>query len=425
MHTVVYRVDKHKRRITRRLKLALLLVGFVVTCLGAGAFWGYTVLKGLYSDVSGPDVPSVKPGERINILFLGLDGGTTATGKRINVRSDAASTRTDTMILASIDPDTHKVGIIWIPRDTRTKIPGRTGYEKIAHAHAYGGPKLAMSTVSDLLTVDVHYYVRTDFEGFSHLVDILGGVQMHIDRDMFYEDPYQALKINLKAGDQVLDGNKALQFVRFRNYATADIGRVEAQQAFARAVMSKLVRVGTILKLPALAKEALNWVDTNIEPSRVLSIANIARQIEEPDIQIATLPGAAQDIRDRGELLSYWVLDEEASRRTVDVLARGIDRKVNAGLRVEVLDGSNRPQVAQAAAKVLSDAGFVVTRVAPADRKDYQVTEIVNRRVESEVAKNVARALGNGAPSSKILTKPLRDDLVDVTVIIGRDCTLK
>jgi len=388
-------------------------------------YWGYSVLQGVYTEVEGPEIPSVKPGQRINVLFLGLDAGTSSGGKPISVRSDAAPSRTDTMILASIDPDTKKVGILWIPRDTRVKIPGRDGYEKVAHAHAYGGPKLAMTTVAEALGVDVHYYVRTDFEGFVQIVDILGGVEMYIDHHMYYEDPYQDLLIDIKPGQQVLDGKKALEFVRYRSYPNADIGRVEAQQRFAAAVMSKAFRVGTILKLPSLAKEVLNWVDTNIEPTRVLSLANIARQVAESDVELATLPGKDAYIMDHGQNLSYWVMDSVEAAAVVDTLIRGIDREANSEITVEVLDGANNKAAAQAMADRLREAGFSVVNVASATGQEYEVTEVVSWGTDIEPGKMVGRVVVSRAPDTKILSKPLNDVSVDVTVIIGKDCTLK
>ena len=407
------------------LRIVAGLLALVVVCTLAGGLWGYKVLKSVYTEVEGAGPTSIKPGERINILFLGLDGGVAASGKTASVRSDAAYTRTDTMILASVDPDSGDISAIWIPRDTRVAIPGRNAAEKIAHAHAYGGPRLAMEAVSENLGVEVHYYVRTDFEGFAHMVDIIGGVEMTIPRDMRYDDPYQGLVIDIKAGHQLLNGQKALGFVRYRQYPNGDIGRVEAQQKFAEALVDKILRLGIIPRLPALAKEAMNWIDTNMEPWRILSMASLARQIKESNIRIDMLPGQAQDVRESGQMVSYWVLDKAAAQETIDVLVRGIDRQQNAGVKVEVLDGSNRPQVAQAAAQMLKDAGFEVVRVAQADRDNYQSTSIIDRNGIVEAAKSVSRVVLPVAPSTKIMSKAEKDPKAGVTVIIGLDFTPK
>ena len=401
-----------------------LLVLFVVFAV-AGGLWGYRALKSVYTEVEGAGTTTIKPGERINILFLGLDGGVTASGKTTQVRSDAANTRTDTMILASVDPDSGDVSAIWIPRDTRVTIPGRNTTEKVAHAHAYGGPKLAMQAISQNLGVDVHYYVRTDFEGFAHLVDIIGGVEMNVPRDMHYDDPYQDLVIDIKAGRQLLNGQKALGFVRYRQYPNGDIGRVEAQQKFAQALVDKIFRLGIIPRLPALAKEAMNWIDTNMEPSRILSMAGLARQVQESRIRIDMLPGQAQDIREGGQTVSYWVLDKDAAKQTIDLLVRGIDRQQNAGVKVEVLDGSNRLNAAKAAASMLKDAGFDVVKVGKADRSNYQSTSIIDRNGSVDTAKSVSRVILPAAPSTKITSKVEKDPEAAVTVIIGLDFTPK
>jgi polyisoprenyl-teichoic acid--peptidoglycan teichoic acid transferase len=409
----------------RRLRTGAVIALVVFVMLSAGAYWGYSILKGMYSNIGGTSLTGVKPGERINILVLGLDSGATASGKQLNVRSEAAATRTDTMILVSVDPESHKVGILWIPRDSRVKIPGRAALEKATHAHAYGGPSLAMQTVAQLLGVDIQYYVRTDFQGFARIVDVLGGIPIHINQNMQYEDPFQGLKIDLKAGDQVLNGDKALQFVRFRKYPTGDIGRVQAQQQFAKAVIAKVLQVGTIPKIPSIANEAMKWVDTNVEPSRVLSLANIARQVKETDIQIGMLPGEARDIVEHGAAVSYWVLDDAGVKKMVDRVIRGIEVAQNQKITVEVLDGSNRTAALTAASKALTDAGFVITKTGAADRKDYAATQFISRKESLDPAKEVARILSAAAPKSQIIGKVVKDSKADVTVIIGKDYTPK
>src|SRR5690606_13458695 len=122
--------------------------------------------------------------------------------------------RTDTIILATIDKAEGSIHAVAIPRDTRVRIPGRSGYDRINAAHAYGGPKLAVRTVEELLGIEIDYYVRIDYEGFETIIDTLGGVVIDVERPMRYVDRAQGLDIDLKPGVQLLNGKQALDYVR-------------------------------------------------------------------------------------------------------------------------------------------------------------------------------------------------------------------
>ena len=122
-----------------------------------------------------------------------------------------ASTRADTIILLSVDTKTGDVGALSIPRDTRVWSPSRQRWERINALYAHGGAKLVMEAVSQLVGMSVRYYVHTDFNGFEQLVDILGGVEITVEKRMQYVDKAQGLEIDL-IPTQVLNGAKALQY---------------------------------------------------------------------------------------------------------------------------------------------------------------------------------------------------------------------
>ena len=119
---------------------------------------------------------------------------------------------------------------------------------------------MTVKTVENFLGVDIDYYIETDFAGFSRIIDTLGGVEIDVDTDMFYVDTAQDLYIDIKAGRQVLDGETALQYVRYRDrlgdvalvnphYEVYD-GRVERQRKFLMAVIDEILQPSTLLKLP-------------------------------------------------------------------------------------------------------------------------------------------------------------------------------
>jgi len=183
-------------------------------------------------------------GERTNILVLGVDA-----------RPGEKNSRSDTMLLVSIDPKLDKVAVISIPRDTRTEIKG-LGTSKICAANFVGGPKYAVNRVEYLMQTQIDYYVEMDFKGFEKVVDILGGVTIDVPQRMYKP----AEGINLYPGKQKLDGKKALAFVRFRDYINGDIDRTYQQQVFIKTLAAEVLQPRTITKLPNLAKQMKQYV---------------------------------------------------------------------------------------------------------------------------------------------------------------------
>ncbi|NLB87929.1 MAG: LCP family protein, partial [Syntrophomonadaceae bacterium] len=159
----------------------------------------------------------VSKGKPINILVMGIDA-----------RSKDANSRSDTMILVSIDRNTKKIAMVWIPRDTRVEV-GFNRYDKINSINYLKGPEAACDAVGKLLNTKVNYYAVVNFAGFVNIIDLLGGVHIDVDIDMKHYDPNPKLSINLSKGPQLLNGEDALRYVRYRGGPTADIGRTQRQ----------------------------------------------------------------------------------------------------------------------------------------------------------------------------------------------------
>ncbi len=410
------KLRKSKRLNWKRVGfLVLALFFFLLAGIGGGI---YSILSALGTEGGGEHeyyakASQLKPGERINVLFLGIDADRDAEGNVIPADLHKARTRADVVILVSLDPITGEVGVLSIPRDTRVPIMGH-GLDKLTHAHAYGGPQLMMETVSNFLDVPIHYFVRTNFDGFSRIIDALGGVEMEIEKNMYYEDPYQNLVIDIKKGRQVLDGEKALQVMRYRQYWNGDIGRVEVQHEFLQALMKKVFGVGMILKLPSLTRELVDYVDTNMTPAEMLRLANMARRIERDQIEMGMLAG------NFGPNGIYWIADPH--QEVVDRLIRGIDREENSKIRLEVLNGTGIDGAAGRLAALLKDRGYQVVRVGNADSFDFETTWAVNRSGNQEAFENVAVSVGRlGNYSVKVKEDVSEEAVVDVTIIIGKD----
>lgn len=258
-------------------------------------------------DPNNPD--PVNPGQRLNVLLLGIDA-----------RSGETMARTDTIILASVDPKSKQMSLLSIPRDTRVNIP-KHGWDKINSASVYGGIDTTMKVVSDLLGIPVKYYVRADFSGFKNIVDELGGVTLDVEQDMYHYDPDDggAYTIDLQKGVQRLDGDKALQYVRYREYAMGDIDRTAHQQKFLVALAKEMLQPSTILKLPTLVPEVNKFVKTNLSVSDMMTMAQAGKKLENGNIVAQTLPGRPINI-DGG---SYWGVDPDEAKQMVANLFNG------------------------------------------------------------------------------------------------------
>lgn len=343
---------------------------------------------------------------RTHILFLGMDD-----------KGDASS-RTDTILFIAADPSSGSVGIISIPRDTRVYIPERNRYDRINAAHVYGGPELTVKVVEQFLGVNIDYYIQTDFVGFSKIVDTLGGVEIDVKKDMVYTDTAQGLYINLKAGKQILDGDKALQYVRYRDQL-GDValvnpqydvygGRVARQREFLMAIIDKALHPSTILKLPRLLGQVWDAVDTNIPWTVALKFALAADRFTMDKVETAIVPGNSDKLNGAW----YWIADEKATADIVNWIVYGIPLPLTA----EVLNGCGIAGIAGKVAELISDE-VDVRHIGNAERFDYPVSEIiVGSKKDADRLIELANKL-----NAELLIDPFREKPVDVTIIIGQN----
>ncbi len=325
---------------------ALALIGVFALSAGVSLFAFLRSLGGREAVAGSALLPEPRPEERINVLLLGVD-------------AVESTERSDTIMVASLDPLTREAAVLSIPRDTLVNLPGRPGREKIAHAHAYGGPLASLRVVSELLDVPIHYYVKVDFRGFVALVDALGGVTLNVEKPMRYSDPYQNLEIDLQPGLQRLDGDKALQFVRYRQ--DGDLNRIRRQQAFLRALADEVFRAGTVLRLPRVVLELSRYVETNMSPEEIMRLARLAAAVDREKVAMDSLPVRPLWTGPPGS--EHYIgeeVDPAGVATVVDRLLRGIDRAANGRIRVRVVDASGRPDQVQPVVRLLRDYGYSV-----------------------------------------------------------------
>ena len=208
--------------------------------------------------------------------------------------SDDGNGNSDTNILVAIDTVNGYIYGTSIARDTKAVWNGKN--HKINAAFGSGGMEKMAEVVSDQLGIPVDYTVSVDLKGFAALVDAIGGVDFDVPVNMDYEDPYQDLYIHISKGMHHLSGSEALKVVRFRKgYATQDIGRMETQQKFLKAVAKQTLTVSNLGKIDEFVKIFQKYVKTDLTLGDLAWLGKEAISIGADNIEFSTRPGVWND----------------------------------------------------------------------------------------------------------------------------------
>ncbi|MCS7242830.1 MAG: LCP family protein [Candidatus Caldatribacterium sp.] len=235
--------------------------------------------------------------------------------------------RSDTIILVFINTESREILLFSVPRDSRMLIPG-VGYDKANHAYARGGIELLKATLEDNLHIEIPYFVEVNYEAFERVVDALGGVEIEVEKPMYYVDRAQGLTINLKPGRRVLNGKEALQYVRFRHDPLGDIGRIKRQQVFLQALLAKVQDPSVLAHLPSLLESLKTALHTNIPLEKILQLALWFKGLEEKQVSMDILPGEPVYLNG----LSFWGPQLEVARERIQgFFAKGRETHEDSG----------------------------------------------------------------------------------------------
>lgn len=342
--------------------------------------------------------------ERINILVFGVDSLN-------NEKSN--NSRSDSIMLVTIDPNKENPSIISIPRDTRVEIPGRKNFDKINHAHAYGGPELLVKTVEKLLDLDINYYVRINYNVVIDVVDALGGIEIDVPIDMRYRDPYATppLNINIKKGLQVLDGEQSVHFMRFRKgYVNQDLGRIEAQQQFVKALIDKVLSPSTILKIPQLIDIAYSNIDTNMTKTNMVSLAVKGSTMDTQNLNKITLEGTPKTING----ISYYVVTENSISDLKENYLND-DKDATYKAEVEVLNGCGISGIAGEYGSTVEEYGFKIYKVDNYEKSTVDISFIEYEKPYKNEAEIIQKKLG----VDKLIEKNIGE--ANIRIIVGKD----
>lgn len=429
--------NKKKKRKKKTWKKILLIFLFILLIVG-GVF-AYKVHKngggmsGMLATMVGHDENTKKNLGEFRALILG-----------ISTDQDNVDL-TDTIMVASYNPNTQKATLLSIPRDTYTgeNSAKATAYEKInALYNRKHRPDETLKAVNEITGLNIEYYVVVKTEALIKLVDVVGGITFNVPIDMDYDDTTQDLHIHLKAGEQKLDGDKAEQLVRFRHnnngtsypeeYGDNDTGRMRTQREFIIQVVKQTAKPENIFKLGEILEVAKECVITNIDFNVAKDYIPYVVEFNTENMLTETLPGINTSkntsgtwifIHDKAQTKTliqelFFDRDIEETETNEDTTEANEDILNNskADITIEVLNGSGTSSKLQKVVNQLQGAGFKVTRTGSTNTTTK--TTIINKKnVKDTLLKNMKDTIGIGT----IETSESSSSKVDVTIIIGKD----
>lgn len=269
MNRKQYRERRKKKR--RLKKIPVIITVIVLMFVGYGSYLAYQTLQAAsdsYDDLGREkselrDKEVTISNDPVSILIMGVE----------DYASEYDRGRTDTLMVATFNPDDKRLQLLSIPRDTKVEIVGKDMVDKINHAYAYGGKEMTIETVENFLDIPIDYYATVNFEAFKNIVDILGGITVDVPFDFEQNsDDRVAEKLQFYEGEMELDGRHALAYARMRmSDPLGDIGRNQRQQQVIKAIIDKALSPGTVTKIDDLVNEVGRNVETNMRISEGLA----------------------------------------------------------------------------------------------------------------------------------------------------------
>ena len=320
-----YRASKKRGR---GKKIAIGVVSaLVVVLIGVGVALA-TYVNGINKELQGG-----KTSEELQAIDQELASTTTFTkpfyvmliGSDAREGDDEMGQRSDTNIVARVDPSTNTVTMVSIPRDTMTEIDG-VGTAKFNAAYFYDGAAGVIREAKQLTGISVSHYAEINFEGLTALVDAVGGVDVVVDERIddtdadnttdFPENP----RIIIEAGEQHLNGEQALVFARSRAYTDGDFTRVANQRKLIQAIVDKVMSMSPT-DIPGVVSAAAKCVTTDLTVSDLVNLALQMRDDGEMTIYSATIPSATQMVGG----VSYVIADKANTKELMKVVDSGGD----------------------------------------------------------------------------------------------------
>ncbi len=367
--------------------------------------------------------------------------------------------RTDTIILAKFDPVKKTISALNIPRDTKIYINGHRP-DKINSINTMGGPEQLKKVLEGLLDIKIDHYVLVNTSGVEQIIDQAGGIEVDIPKRMVYHDQTDGLNINFQPGKRLLSGKEAVGFLRFRHDNLGDIGRIQRQQSFMRAIKAKLADPSLLTRLPQLATIGMESLKTDLTVPDMLKLANFVRVTPTESQIFATLPGDFSmpevetkvvyeevPVADSGipsaegeepavepetvlvkkvvtvaaPFVSYWLPNEAEIKEVVDRLFRGDDGSASqyepSRIKIAIENSTQNKAFTSKLSKILHKRGYNIIDISSSFQKQ-QPSGVYAQRANLKEAQFVSRDLG--LPSTvKVMAGNIASPLADVAIMIG------
>ena len=426
---------RKKKKIWKKILLIILLI--IIIAIG---WFIYKTekngggLSGMLATAVGHDENTKKNLGEIKVLILG-------------VSTDLDSELTDTIMVASYNPNTQKANLLSIPRDTFTgKYKSKaTASQKINCLYNISrDPQKTLDAVNEITGLDIKYYVLVRTEALIKLVDAIGGVEFDVPIDMYYTDKTQDLVIDLKAGTQIINGEKAEQLLRFRHnndltsypieYGDNDFGRMRTQRDFIMATLKQTLKPGNIFKIGQILEIANENVETNLQLSYIKDYVPYAVEFNTENMETATLPGTTPDLKETNNI-SVFIVDKEKTKSLIqsmfypeiieseetntisnNMIETNKTTNTTSKIKVELLNGSGDKDKLEKAKTILEDTGYDVKKTGKTST--ISKTIITNKKnITNDKLREIKEALGTGS----ITTNQLSGSSIDISIIIGKD----
>jgi len=415
---------QRRRHRTKKIMVGVgigLMICVALAAAGGFAYWKY-IENRLNKNITGTkklnnlDLTKVGSQEPYNLLIMGYDK-----------RKGDTQYRSDTMLLARVDPKKKKIWMISLPRDYRVEIPGY-GTRKLNAAYSFGQEKLAISTVEALTGQKINHYMGVNFTGFKKIVEAMGGIEVDvpykIDDPKADYTPGKTASV-IDKGTQVLDGPHALTFVRTRAFPDADITRMKNQQIFFKAVADTAAHKLTVAQIPGLVTAAVPYMSTDMSLMDLIRTARDLKGAGSENMYTTSLPGAwvspflVPDEAKKAEILKKFEEGVPFDETAAESEAKKVASLKPGDVKVTVRNGTTKVGVAKQAASVLTTRGFSVGEVGNTDVQNVYTKTMVIYKTSKASAQLVAKYL---QPNVQIVqSRGMYTFKTETMVIIGKD----
>lgn len=408
--------EKAKKRLRRRKLIAALITLFLIIIIVPIFVLGSFIKSLDKGDLMEGVAP--KSNESLNILLLGMDIGDVKQVENTDIKN------TDTIMVLNYNPNTKKVNLVSVPRDTLIEVDAYDGdgnlreYWKINSAYILGGEEEVITHVENLLDVNINYIAEVDYKAFRNFIDAIGGIKMYIEEDMFYDDDKQDLHINFTGGETILlDGKGAEEFFRWRGnndktgLVDGDLGRIRNQQKLIQEVIKKCLSPSILFKMPKILDVVKEDIAINMPAKKIVSYG--LKFLFNDGISMNTLEGYPEVWYDD----DFLVVDKDSNREIINSLKIGEsleDDSNRVNYNILVLNGSGINGLAGSVKEDMEYVGYNKIEVGNSGDQDESIIITEDKELREQLKSDVGITK---------FEKNKNDDYdnYDAVIIIGKD----